>query len=116
MAPAAGTAPGSRPPGSRRASRGRRRRAALGLELADVVAHRGGLLEVLALDRPLQLVVQPLDLPRPRRAGAPRAAHRPLAAVVRVAVDAAQQRPELELERRVAVGAAEPPGLLELRV
>ena len=41
-----------------------RGRGRLGLQLADLVADRGGALELLALDRALQLVVQPLDLAR----------------------------------------------------
>src|SRR5262249_39408515 len=115
---ATGWSPGrARRTGERRASRasfGPRRGAGLGLELADLVADRRGVLELLARAGALELVVQALDLARARRALA--VAERNLAAVTRVTVDAPQQRAELELERVVALGAAQAPRLAKRRI
>src|SRR5262249_46505502 len=115
-------ATGSARPPDRRSSgraswltrRGRAAAAILGLEPADLVAQFGRALELLALDRALELVEQALDLARARRRLA--VANRHLALVPRVPVDAAQQRPQLELERDVALGAAEASRLAECRV
>src|SRR6185369_15402191 len=80
----------------------------------DEIAQLGRALEVFLVDGALQLVLQPLHLARARDRLAFRG--RMLARVPRAAVDAAEQRAQLGLERGVAGRTAQAPGLLERRV
>src|SRR5262245_25783593 len=85
-----------------------------GFEHADLVAKLGRSLEIFAVDGALELVLKALHLSRPCHGLS--LLGRVLARMARAAVDTAQERPQLGLERDVAFGATETAGFLESRV